>query len=56
MDLFITTAHRISCSILQRTAQEDEAVTDKVKQTDKIQLPKWQKYNGCVSEGCTFAD
>ena len=35
MDLFITTAHRISCSILQRTAQEDEAVTDKVKQTEK---------------------
>merc|ERR1719154_48810 len=31
MDLFITTAHRISCSILQRTAQENEAVTEKMK-------------------------
>jgi len=31
MDLFITTAHRISCSILQRTAQEDEAITQKLK-------------------------
>jgi len=29
-DLWITTAHRISCSILQRTAQESEAVTEKM--------------------------
>lgn len=30
MDLFITTAHRISCSILQRTAQEDESISQKL--------------------------
>eukprot|EP00088_Acartia_fossae_P050169 TRINITY_DN55_c0_g2_i3.p1 TRINITY_DN55_c0_g2~~TRINITY_DN55_c0_g2_i3.p1 ORF type:complete len:249 (-),score=45.21 TRINITY_DN55_c0_g2_i3:164-910(-) len=30
MDLFITKAHRISCSILQRSAEEDESVTQKM--------------------------
>merc|ERR1712107_723291 len=39
IDLFITTGHRRSCSILQRAVEEDEAITDKLIELLDSQVP-----------------
>jgi len=53
LDIFVTHVHRVSCSILQRTPQEDAQITEKLKNTvpekylhdfDKI------KHDGCEYE------
>merc|ERR1712173_270736 len=39
IDLFITTGHRRSCSMLQRAVEEDEAITSKLKEMLDSQVP-----------------
>merc|ERR1712013_272509 len=39
IDLFITTGHRRSCSILQRAVEEDKAITDKLIELLDSQVP-----------------
>jgi len=53
IDLFITTGHRRSCSILQRAVEEDEAITDKLIELLDSQVPdSSHDFDPIKQEGC----
>jgi len=53
IDLFITTGHRRSCSMLQRAVEEDEAITRKLTELLDSQVPdSSHDFDPIKQEGC----
>jgi len=53
IDLFITTGHRRSCSMLQRAVEEDEAITSKLTELLDSQVPdSSHDFDPIKQEGC----
>jgi len=53
VDLYITFAHRISCSILQRNPTEDPEITKKLK--DSVEEKYTHDFDKIDQEGCEYA-
>merc|ERR1719244_2123103 len=55
MDLFFTYAHRRSCSILQRQAEEDVAITERMRKLIDSQIENASHdFDKIKQEGCEY--